>query len=246
MQKLKGFTLIELLVVIAIIMLLLAILLPAVKKIQCHVKAVVCQSNLRQWGTLTALYTDGNNGSLPPWVKFNFPDQDIFNINTRKILFCPMAVKKTNNTPTGSTFEPWEHVEKQGSYGCNYYLANDPNMRDLSPFVWVDSWNIYKLKNCNNIPLLLDSTYRVGIINELQGPPSEEFEERFITNSFCINRHYGNVNGLFLDWSVRKIGLKELWTLKWYKDYNTAGPWTRAGGVQPEDWPEWMGGFKDY
>ena len=27
---------------------------------------------------------------------------------------------------------------------------------------------------------------------------------------------------------------------------DTAGPWTMAGGVQPEDWPQWMRGFKDY
>jgi prepilin-type processing-associated H-X9-DG protein len=62
----------------------------------------------------------------------------------------------------------------------------------------------------------------------------------------CINRHNGYVNGLFLDWSVRKIGLKELWTLKWNMRFDTAGPWTKAGGVQPEDWPQWMRGFRDY
>jgi prepilin-type processing-associated H-X9-DG protein len=62
----------------------------------------------------------------------------------------------------------------------------------------------------------------------------------------CINRHEGGVNCLFLDWSVRKVGLKELWTLKWNAEFNTAGPWTRAGGVQPEDWPPWMRKFKDY
>jgi len=61
-----------------------------------------------------------------------------------------------------------------------------------------------------------------------------------------MNRHEGHINGLFLDWSVRKIGLKELWTLKWHKDWDTAGPWTKRGGVKPEDWPEWMRQFKDY
>ena len=55
-----------------------------------------------------------------------------------------------------------------------------------------------------------------------------------------INRHEGGVNCLVLDWSVRKIGLKEFWTLKWDRNYDTRGPWTKAGGVQPEDWPEWM------
>jgi prepilin-type processing-associated H-X9-DG protein len=64
--------------------------------------------------------------------------------------------------------------------------------------------------------------------------------------TFCRNRHSGHINGLFLDWSVRKVGLKELWTLKWHREYNTRGPWTKAGGVKPEDWPQWMRGFKDY
>lgn len=63
---------------------------------------------------------------------------------------------------------------------------------------------------------------------------------------FCINRHEGTVNGAFMDWSVRKIGLKELWTLKWHYEYNTAGPYTLAGGMQPEAWPQWMRNFKDY
>ena len=64
--------------------------------------------------------------------------------------------------------------------------------------------------------------------------------------NYCVNRHSGHVNGLFLDWSVRKVGLKELWTLKWYAEFNTAGEWTKAGGVKPEDWPKWMRRFKDY
>ena len=62
----------------------------------------------------------------------------------------------------------------------------------------------------------------------------------------CISRQDGGINMLFMDWSVRKVGLKEWWTLKWYKIFNTAGPWTKAGGVLPEDWPEGMRGFQDY
>jgi prepilin-type processing-associated H-X9-DG protein len=62
----------------------------------------------------------------------------------------------------------------------------------------------------------------------------------------CFNRHDGFVNALFLDFSARKVGLKELWTLKWHRSYDTAGPWTLAGGVLPSDWPAWMRSFKDY
>jgi len=63
---------------------------------------------------------------------------------------------------------------------------------------------------------------------------------------FCINRHDAAINGMFQDWSVCRIGLKELWTLKWNPSFDIAGPWTRAGGVQMEDWPGWMRSFQEY
>lgn len=54
-----------------------------------------------------------------------------------------------------------------------------------------------------------------------------------------IDRHKGGINGVFLDMSARKIGLKELWKLKWHKNYDTGNAWTR--GNPP--WPDWMRKF---
>ncbi len=65
-------------------------------------------------------------------------------------------------------------------------------------------------------------------------------------NRVCVDRHNGFVNSLFADWTVRKIGLKELWTLKWHRTYDTTGPWTKAGGVTADRWPQWMRGYKEY
>ena len=62
----------------------------------------------------------------------------------------------------------------------------------------------------------------------------------------CINRHVGFVGCVFADSSCRKVGLKELWTLKWSKSFNTRDVWTSAGGVIASDWPGWMSRFKDY
>ena len=56
----------------------------------------------------------------------------------------------------------------------------------------------------------------------------------------------GEAQGRAKDYSVRKVGLKELWKLKWHRQFDTNGPWTVAGGVRKGDWPDWMKNFKDY
>jgi len=49
-----------------------------------------------------------------------------------------------------------------------------------------------------------------------------------------------------MDWSARRVGIKELWTLKWHREYETVNAWTKAGGVLPDDWPVWLRSYKDY
>jgi prepilin-type N-terminal cleavage/methylation domain-containing protein len=267
----KGFTLIELLVVIAIIALLMAIMLPSLNRARNQARAVVCQSNLKQWGTTLALYAEDNKGRLPhdshggiwllrgPQLNKGDPNTPILhhNLTTKGISLCPMATKIIYKVTTpypsldigtityipGSTFGAWEITHPapafSGSYGFNNYMF----LGSFSIEPYPDAVNIYTMKNRASFPILLDCGNPFGYIGEREGP--SESEDSF-GNSFCINRHDGFVNGLFLDWSIRKIGLKQLWTLKWHEDFDTRGPWTKAGGVQPDDWPPWMRGFKDY
>lgn len=65
MKKERGFTLIELLVVIAIIAVLLAILMPSLRKAKVAAQAVVCLSNLKQWNILLNFFLDDNDGRFP-------------------------------------------------------------------------------------------------------------------------------------------------------------------------------------
>lgn len=100
------------------------------------------------------------------------------------------------------------------------------------------------LKRITNIPVLLDATIPSYGMSEFIS--ASETEPAEVRGNFLIDRHNGGINGLFLDGSVRPVGLKELWTLKWTLNFDAAGKWTKAGGVQPEDWPAWMRNFKEY
>jgi prepilin-type N-terminal cleavage/methylation domain-containing protein/prepilin-type processing-associated H-X9-DG protein len=62
-----GFTLVELLVVVGIVAVLIAMLLPALKKAREAAKAVVCESQLRQLGTALLMYAGDNQDRWPPY-----------------------------------------------------------------------------------------------------------------------------------------------------------------------------------
>jgi prepilin-type N-terminal cleavage/methylation domain-containing protein/prepilin-type processing-associated H-X9-DG protein len=186
-----------------------------------------------------------------------------YDVRTEAIACCPMAVRPgsdghfTASRPWllqmegtgGSTFEAWEITGTprpfRSSYGFNLWLFN-PAFRPADFYGENLGLDISSIRGKANIPTLLDSAHVAGIPGERFPPPMTEFDTSGPISMFCLNRHNGYVNGLFLDWSVRKIGLKELWTLKWHAEFDTAGRWTKAGGVQPEDWPQWMRNFKDY
>ena len=169
---------------------------------------------------------------------------------------------------------PWDMYGSYGTNWYTWwprYTEDEDHTEAYRQRIVPYNWSTPHVKGASNVPMQLDSSLwssgwpRNGaeppvcdaIPSEsarpvygpppLRGPapPDHEYGGYGDTPS-CINRHDGYVNGLFFDWSVRKVGLKELWTLKWHRQYNTASPWTKAGGARPEDWPQWMRKFKDY
>jgi prepilin-type N-terminal cleavage/methylation domain-containing protein/prepilin-type processing-associated H-X9-DG protein len=63
-HRARGFTLIELLVVIAIIAVLMAIIMPALRKVKETARETICKSNSRGVGLAILMYLDSNDRKL--------------------------------------------------------------------------------------------------------------------------------------------------------------------------------------
>ncbi len=233
-------------------------------------REALCQYNLHQWSAVFDDYLQSNDGKFFTgegfsgyyWI-YGLDDKYRDRKKTR-IWLCPEADKPLidedgkMSSDGPSIFSAWGiytglYYGPQGlagSYGLNGYTVHVPEFASYESGVRAsEGWRDFNaVPNADNVPLFVDAL-RFDMWPLHTDAPVEHPNAAWSSNSMarcCINRHNASVNCLFLDGSVRKVGLKELWTLKWHRQFDTAGPWTKAGGVTPSDWPEWMRGWKDY
>ncbi len=189
----------------------------------------------------------------------------------KKIRLCPSTkiVRARQNRSHGATLAAWGPFDfgstsdwwadfDTGSYGINEWCAcPPPGANSYWGFPTENAWRTVDTKGANRVPLFLDCVYVDAYPLENNEPLDFEPSPYQWNNGWgdwdvqamrlvCIDRHGGGINSVFLDGSVVKIPLRALWKLKWHRTFDTAGPWTKAGGAAATDWPQWMRSFKDY
>jgi prepilin-type N-terminal cleavage/methylation domain-containing protein len=136
----------------------------------------------------------------------------------------------------------YEKRDIWGSYGENGWIENYPDA--LGARFPPEIWRTPNQKNANLIPVLTDSFWFIGWPQDTDEPPQYNGDAHgphlsgYDLAFSASDRHKnGYISVLAMDWSIRPVGLKELWRLKWSKKYNLQTPLPV--------WPEWMKKFKN-
>jgi prepilin-type processing-associated H-X9-DG protein len=212
------------------------------------------------------MYAQDNKGSLPAgwnggtmWMVDLLP----YYQGTNDICLCPTAKKFLHQIPgnTPGTFTawgkygdpgyfngwtpPWGYKGQYGSFGINGWVHNPPDKGspgtyDIPLGDRAHFWRTINVKLACEVPAFGDCMWDGTGPLQTDNPPIAEGQQLQGSNMsvFCLNRHTGSMNMTFLDASVRKVGLKQLWKLKWHTEYDTS--------AKPPQWPDWMRNFKDY
>jgi len=261
MRRQKAFTLIELLVVISIIALLMAILLPSLEKARRQARSTACQANLHQWGLIFSQYTSENNGFFgqgwyipcpnPPynvWLEHQWMKTLRPYYTDDSIRLCPNATKPMHEVWSsreyfGQFFIAWGGI---GSYGLNEWTSNPPLCAEQGWYRFNErNWRSAEVRGGAYIPLFGDCTFVGGFPAPTDEPPEYPGSHTQLVGDeiqrWCLDRHDGYINMVFVDFSVRRLGLKELWRqdMAWNKT------WQAEWQGLPV-WPEWMLGYRDF
>ena len=271
----QAFTLIEIVVVIAIVAALTAVLMPAVHRVKEQRNMIECLANLRQWNPIISTYVESNDGKFfsghgteSSWWISQLEDRHQSRMKNN-LWFCPKSTRPVydehhNRANEFDTFMAWGIYTRDfnghedlspdgiaGNYGLNGYVLSSTISTDHSPEDDIrneNHWQTPHVRGADNVPLLVEALY-FDVRPQAHDRPADFEVAAWATDdmgSCCVNRHLGFESVSFCDSSARKVGLKELWTLKWHRQFDTSGPWTKAGGVQSSNWPDWISRFKDY
>ena len=175
-----------------------------------------------------------------------------------KIRLCPKATKFLSTLPDvwqSTPFTAWgiygdpgyaipAYGEKgdYGSYGINEWILNRPSLNN-NPSMDAEYWRSIANLRCppRTVPLFGDSVWEGTSPKDADVPSSKAGCSGAGLRDgmwvFCIPRHGLAVNWVFLDLSVQKVSIQDLWNLKWSTNFRTGArvSWTGAPWIN-KDW----------
>ena len=249
MKRTRAFTLIELLVVIAIIALLLAILMPSLKRARDQARGVVCKSNLSQWGKIFYLYAHDNESKFMVWKQSSEPGggtwvvplMPYYEKGGEQARLCPTTKKTPEEGETIPARMAWS-TEIDGKIHKNSYGINNwcydlrPGVTTIWGLAQADrrAWRRIDQGGSARIPMFLECWRWGGGPTSRHDPAPPDEDQRHNTGfgRYCMNRHAYTIYVCMMDGSVARVQLKGLWDLKWNRQYSMSDV--------PLAWPEWM------
>lgn len=254
-KKHNAFTLIELLVVIAIIALLLGILLPGLAKVKLLVRNIMCRTNMRSLALATALYAEEDDQKL-----FTYESGLYINLlspyidEADEVRYCPATtIHQQNPTQTywGTSSESWRWVRgteepENGSIGLSGWCYSYPP--PLSQWAWIGNtevtqyaWPLFgQIQSPAHVPLFFDCAWVDAWPKHTDTIPANESlddpgggSDGPVNNHIrrlMLRRHYGYTNMAMADGHSEFVELKDLWKLKWHREFEPQGEMTRVDG----------------
>ncbi|MHC4657623.1 MAG: type II secretion system protein [Planctomycetota bacterium] len=261
-----GFTLIELLVVIAIIAVLMSILMPTLNRAKKQARLAKDLSNLHQWAFMWKYFTDDNDGYFAVGTAAGVEETHWLDVlrpyfKDERLLLCPEA-RRTEDMGARNPFKAWIQTDEDGitytgSYGLNYWVTKEESANTSQAFDGTLRWKTPNVKGAAYAPMLVGCSLSGALVHHVDEPPEYPSQDwasgmgdQHEMRRFCMNRHNRYVCGNFMDFSARKIGLKELWELRWSRHwFRTSDSNLTPNYAPPVAWDNpahWMFGMKDY
>lgn len=173
------------------------------------------------------------------------------------ILLCRKAILHPDDVPGSDTFAPSQHTECWGSRdkvpaptaGKWTWASYAPNawMMDPTKGTWgaprTDPkvfWGKFeKVTAPYQVPFFLDARWVDVWPDDTDVPRNEEWSGTSgggYMRAVALTRHGLKTVVVFMDGSVSRTDIKDLWRLKWHRKYNLTNTYTQANAP----WPAWM------
>jgi prepilin-type N-terminal cleavage/methylation domain-containing protein/prepilin-type processing-associated H-X9-DG protein len=221
----SGFTLIELLVVISIIAILMAILMPALRKARQQGKDVICRSNLRQVGLAANLYAEewdqyiprgASGGTEKAWYQLFMPflaQKPIGNdYRTVKIYRCPTYPDKRQTVCF--VVNGWDFDSNTDMVG--HAILDSTRLTTCTR----RAYTIYLTDNEDgHWRPIITSANDDGIDRcDVWDPghlPTSNSQDTYRGRRVARSRHKNGCNCLFLDWHVEWMSARDITIDMW-------------------------------